>query len=140
MSEIITAATESELPDLETVIVARGATNKEAGAALYLSPKTIETHLGRVYRKLGVRTRTELAVLLARDESLESRSDDHSLPAGSAIQLCSPSIFWPSRRCTSGVRSECAMPRPAVIKFIAPGWISWMLPSLSRCMMLPSNR
>ena len=27
------------------------------------------------------------------------------------------------------------MPRPAVIKFIAPGWISWMLPSLSRCMM-----
>ena len=48
------------------LIVARGATNKEAGAALFLSPKTIETHLGRVYRKLGVRTRTELAALLAR--------------------------------------------------------------------------
>ena len=31
-------------------------------------------------------------------------------------------------------------PRPAVIKFIAPGWISWMLPSLSRCMIAPSNR
>src|SRR5262249_53817176 len=28
------------------LIVARGATNKEAGAALFLSPKTIETHLG----------------------------------------------------------------------------------------------
>src|SRR5712671_5360215 len=35
---------------------------------------------------------------------------------------------------------EWAMPRPAVIRFMAPGWISWILPSLSRCMMLPSNR
>ena len=31
------------------------------------------------------------------------------------------------------------MPRPAVIRFIAPGWISWILPSLSRCMMLPEQ-
>ncbi len=44
--------------------VARGATNREAGAALFLSPKTIEFHLGRVYRKLGVRSRTELAHVL----------------------------------------------------------------------------
>ena len=46
-------------------IVAAGATNREAATALYLSPKTIETHLGRVYRKLHVRSRTELARLLA---------------------------------------------------------------------------
>jgi DNA-binding CsgD family transcriptional regulator len=52
------------------VLVARGATNKEAGAALFLSPKTIETHLGRVYRKLGVRSRTELAHLLGTQEDL----------------------------------------------------------------------
>jgi DNA-binding CsgD family transcriptional regulator len=52
------------------LIVARGATNKEAGAALFLSPKTVETHLGRVYRKLTVRSRTELAALLAHEESL----------------------------------------------------------------------
>jgi DNA-binding CsgD family transcriptional regulator len=49
------------------LVVARGATNKEAGAALFLSPKTIETHLGRVYRKLNVRSRTELARLLASE-------------------------------------------------------------------------
>jgi DNA-binding CsgD family transcriptional regulator len=48
--------------------VARGATNREAGAALFLSPKTIEAHLGRVYRKLDIRSRTELAALLAREE------------------------------------------------------------------------
>jgi DNA-binding CsgD family transcriptional regulator len=50
--------------------VAKGATNREAGAALFLSPKTIEAHLGRIYRKLDVRSRTELAALLAREEIL----------------------------------------------------------------------
>jgi DNA-binding CsgD family transcriptional regulator len=48
--------------------VAKGATNREAGASLFLSPKTIEAHLGRVYRKLDIRSRTELAALLAREE------------------------------------------------------------------------
>ncbi len=41
-------------------IVAGGATNREAAAALFLSVKTIEFHLGHVYRKLGIRSRTEL--------------------------------------------------------------------------------
>jgi DNA-binding CsgD family transcriptional regulator len=43
------------------LVVARGATNKEAAARLYLSPKTIEKHLGSVYAKLGLRSRVELA-------------------------------------------------------------------------------
>src|SRR3954452_14877295 len=42
---------------------AGGATNREAAAALFVTPKTIEAHLNRVYRKLGVRSRTELARL-----------------------------------------------------------------------------
>ena len=45
--------------------VAAGATNKEAAAQLFLSPKTIEKHLGSVYAKLGLRSRTELARVLA---------------------------------------------------------------------------
>jgi DNA-binding SARP family transcriptional activator/DNA-binding CsgD family transcriptional regulator len=48
------------------LIVARGASNREAAAALFLSPKTIEFHLAHIYRKLGVRTRTELAGVAAR--------------------------------------------------------------------------
>lgn len=40
--------------------VAEGATNREAAAALFLSAKTIEHHLGNVYRKLGIRSRSEL--------------------------------------------------------------------------------
>lgn len=43
------------------LIVAGGATNKEAGAALFLTPKTIEFHLAKIYRKLDLRSRTELA-------------------------------------------------------------------------------
>jgi DNA-binding CsgD family transcriptional regulator len=46
--------------------VAEGASNREAATALFLSPKTIEFHLGSVYRKLGIRSRTELARRFAR--------------------------------------------------------------------------
>ena len=42
------------------LIVARGSTNREAAAALFLSTKTVEFHLGNTYRKLGVRSRAEL--------------------------------------------------------------------------------
>lgn len=50
------------------VTISRGATNREAAAALFLSEKTIERHLSAVYAKLGLRSRTELARLLARDD------------------------------------------------------------------------
>jgi DNA-binding CsgD family transcriptional regulator len=42
------------------LLVAQGSTNREAAAALFLSPKTVEFHLGNTYRKLGVRSRAEL--------------------------------------------------------------------------------
>ena len=42
-------------------LVAEGATNREVAAALFVSPKTIETHLAHVYRKLGLRSRAQLA-------------------------------------------------------------------------------
>jgi DNA-binding CsgD family transcriptional regulator len=47
--------------------VAAGATNREAAAALFLSPRTVEHHLAGVYRKLGVRSRSELARRFAID-------------------------------------------------------------------------
>jgi DNA-binding CsgD family transcriptional regulator len=42
-------------------LVAEGASNKEVAAALFVSTKTIEGHPSRIYAKLGVRSRTELA-------------------------------------------------------------------------------
>jgi DNA-binding CsgD family transcriptional regulator len=40
--------------------VAEGKTNKEVAAAMFLSTKTVEFHLARVYRKLGISSRGEL--------------------------------------------------------------------------------
>ncbi len=48
------------------MLVVEGATNREAAAALFMSPKTVEVHLTRIYRKLGVRSRTQLACELLR--------------------------------------------------------------------------
>jgi DNA-binding CsgD family transcriptional regulator len=47
-------------------LVAGGARNREVAASLFVTPKTIETHLAAIYRKLGVRSRAELAIRLAR--------------------------------------------------------------------------
>ena len=45
-------------------LVSEGATNQEVAARLFMSPKTVEWNLSRIYRKLGVRSRTELAAHL----------------------------------------------------------------------------
>ena len=42
-------------------LVARGLSNKEVAAQLYLSVYTVQAHLSRVYAKLGVRSRAQLA-------------------------------------------------------------------------------
>jgi DNA-binding CsgD family transcriptional regulator len=45
-------------------LVALGRSNKEVAGALFLSAKTVENNLSRIYAKLGVRSRTELARVL----------------------------------------------------------------------------
>jgi len=42
-------------------LVAEGQTNREVAAALFLGERTVASHLTRIYAKLGVRSRTELA-------------------------------------------------------------------------------
>jgi DNA-binding CsgD family transcriptional regulator len=41
-------------------LLADGRTTREAAAAIFVSPKTVEYHLGHVYRKLGINSRAEL--------------------------------------------------------------------------------
>ena len=43
------------------VLVAEGRTNREVAAALFLTERTVASHLSHIYAKLGVRSRTELA-------------------------------------------------------------------------------
>ncbi|MFI0238631.1 AAA family ATPase [Streptomyces sp. NPDC016845] len=47
-----------------------GRSNGEAATALFMSRKTVEAHLTRVYRKLGVRSRSELARYLVTADAL----------------------------------------------------------------------
>lgn len=51
-------------------LVAAGSSNREVAERLFVSPKTVESHLSHVFTKLDVRNRVELAALLH-----ESRAD-----------------------------------------------------------------
>lgn len=46
--------------------VARGLTNKQIGSELFISVKTVENHVGRVYDKIGSRTRAAAAMFAVR--------------------------------------------------------------------------
>ena len=48
------------------VLAASGHTNRQVAAALFLSPRTVEANLARVYRKLGVSSRAELGAAMTR--------------------------------------------------------------------------
>jgi len=53
---------EREIADL----VAEGRTNREIGGELFLSEKTVEGHLTRIFAKLGVTSRAEVAEVIGR--------------------------------------------------------------------------
>jgi DNA-binding NarL/FixJ family response regulator len=63
------AATRALTPqELQVALaVGGGATNREAAAQLFLSPRTVEAHLSSAYRKLGARSRTELVRIFANE-------------------------------------------------------------------------
>jgi DNA-binding CsgD family transcriptional regulator len=46
-------------------LAASGRTNQEIGAQLFLSPRTVEWHLGKAYVKLGIRSRRGLRSAMA---------------------------------------------------------------------------
>ena len=56
-------------------VVAAGSTNKAAAATLFLSVKTVDAHLQSIYRKLGIGSRTELAVLMTLRDAEDRREE-----------------------------------------------------------------
>jgi DNA-binding NarL/FixJ family response regulator len=51
-------------------LAASGATNRDIGHELFVSPRTVEAHLTSLFRKLGVRNRRELAARAVEEERL----------------------------------------------------------------------
>ena len=61
-------------------LVAEGITNQEVAARLFVTVRTVETNLTRIYQKLGVRSRTELSRRFAESPA----SPAEKTPAGVA--------------------------------------------------------
>ena len=55
-------------------LAAGGLTNREVASTLFISPKTVEANLARVYRKLGIHSRAELGQRMAREREAEAVS------------------------------------------------------------------
>ncbi|MFF1303334.1 ATP-binding protein [Streptomyces sp. NPDC058307] len=85
-------------------LVGGGATNREVAAELFISVKTVEGALSRVYRKVGVRSRTALAhamavAVLATGAAAVDLSDDdqvpppaHAMTAGQSVRARVPRV------------------------------------------------
>ncbi len=88
------------------LLVTEGRTNAEVGRAVFLSTRTVEFHLSRAYRKLGVSSRTELTRRLATAGTAGA-----DVPAqGAAVRH-----LRPSRAGHCGVHGRAGMPaRPIV--------------------------
>jgi len=64
-------ATEKRVAEL----IAAGGTYQEVGDALFISPKTVQWNLSKIYRKLGIRSRAQLVAALAADTSVTPEAD-----------------------------------------------------------------
>ena len=77
----------SDLTTTETrlaALAAEGLSNKEIAAALHISVHTVEAHLTRIYRKLGIHSRAALARRLNSSQLLSrpAKSSPSARPAG----------------------------------------------------------
>lgn len=68
------ALSERELQILE--MVSTGATNKSIGTELFLSVRTIEAHVHKIFQKLGVSTRVEAVTQAIRDKLIQAPKND----------------------------------------------------------------
>jgi DNA-binding CsgD family transcriptional regulator len=74
--------TESERRVAE--LVARGHSNKEIGERLYMSHRTVASHLYRIFPKLGLRSRVELARVVI-ERSVAATESGASEPSRSVV-------------------------------------------------------
>lgn len=77
------AAGPGSLTPTEAVVarhMASGMTNPEIAGRLVISRRTVETHVSHILAKLGVRSRTDVALAVAREELVLPPADGYALP------------------------------------------------------------
>ena len=98
-------------------LVGQGHTNREIAAATYLSEKTVERHLSRIFAKLGIANRTALALLHRRRAAARRVADADPRTArlreipprqtGSPVQSSSSSVADVLGAGSPGRRHRC---------------------------------
>jgi DNA-binding CsgD family transcriptional regulator len=79
-------------------VVASGLTNREAGRRVYLSPHTVDAHLRHIFRKLGIKSRVELALLCGQHyDELRRAEEEAEEGAVSSAKARHPSCYKASR-------------------------------------------
>jgi DNA-binding NarL/FixJ family response regulator len=66
-------------------MAADGLSNREIGQMLYLSHRTVSSHLYRAFPKLGITSRTELRAALSAGSPGSGRPGHPSVPAGDLL-------------------------------------------------------
>ena len=94
--------------------MARGLTNREIAAQLYLSVRTVEVHVDRILSKLGLRNRTEVARLGPRDRSAAKYVAQLRISSDDPIAAGADSCRHDPRRPPPNARYSSSAPaRPA---------------------------
>ena len=59
-------------------LVGTGRTNRQTAAELYVSVKTVESHLGHIYAKLGIRSRKDLITCAGAPQTRPNHNQGHT--------------------------------------------------------------
>jgi DNA-binding CsgD family transcriptional regulator len=98
-------------------LVREGLTNREIGTRLFVSPRTVQTHVSHILRKTGLRSRVEIARTAAGGLRPGSRPRDRGLlryavAAAAARPAIRPENRQPPRNVPSSDRYPCIPPPP----------------------------
>ena len=68
----------------------RGQSNRDIAQELFVTPKTVENHLGRIYKKLAINSREQLPSAFTADHHAAAQRDQSSRGRRSAISPTRP--------------------------------------------------